>query len=67
MGALGSSRHGAVLITGWDTLSCCLEQLLTLPLSAAGTCGVLLRKVNGTAIVQLPSKRHMQVEKTWCP
>lgn len=28
---------------------------------AAGTCGVLLRKVNGTAIVQLPSKRHMQV------
>uniref|UniRef100_K7F8N8 Large ribosomal subunit protein uL2m n=1 Tax=Pelodiscus sinensis TaxID=13735 RepID=K7F8N8_PELSI len=30
---------------------------------AAGTCGVLLRKVNGTAIVQLPSKRHMQVER----
>ncbi|XP_074024343.1 large ribosomal subunit protein uL2m isoform X1 [Numenius arquata] len=28
---------------------------------AAGTCGVLLRKVNGTAIVQLPSKRHMQL------
>ncbi|KAK4824832.1 hypothetical protein QYF61_020205 [Mycteria americana] len=31
---------------------------------AAGTCGVLLRKVNGTAIVQLPSKRHMQVLET---
>lgn len=31
---------------------------------AAGTCGVLLRKVNGTAIVQLPSKRHMQVGET---
>ncbi|PKK21341.1 mitochondrial ribosomal protein L2 [Columba livia] len=31
---------------------------------AAGTCGVLLRKVNGTAIVQLPSKRHMQVLDT---
>ncbi|XP_062429443.1 large ribosomal subunit protein uL2m isoform X2 [Rhea pennata] len=30
----------------------------------AGTCGVLLRKVNGTAIVQLPSKRHMQVLET---
>ncbi|KAG8547049.1 hypothetical protein GDO81_029217, partial [Engystomops pustulosus] len=28
---------------------------------AAGTCGVLLRKVNGTAIVQLPSKRQVQV------
>ncbi|XP_053314518.1 39S ribosomal protein L2, mitochondrial [Spea bombifrons] len=28
---------------------------------AAGTCGVLLRKVNGTAIVQLPSKRQIQV------
>ncbi|KAM8938090.1 large ribosomal subunit protein uL2m isoform 2-T2 [Lycaon pictus] len=27
---------------------------------AAGTCGVLLRKVNGTAIIQLPSKRQMQ-------
>ncbi|NWR60871.1 RM02 protein, partial [Bucorvus abyssinicus] len=31
---------------------------------AAGTCGMLLRKVNGTAIVQLPSKRHMQVLET---
>ncbi|NXS64708.1 RM02 protein, partial [Pandion haliaetus] len=31
---------------------------------AAGTCGVLLRKVNGSAIVQLPSKRHMQVLET---
>ncbi|XP_031820686.1 39S ribosomal protein L2, mitochondrial [Sarcophilus harrisii] len=31
---------------------------------AAGTCGVLLRKVNGTAIVQLPSKRQMQVLET---
>ncbi|XP_041044079.1 39S ribosomal protein L2, mitochondrial [Carcharodon carcharias] len=28
---------------------------------AAGTCGVLLRKVNGAAIVQLPSKRQVQV------
>ncbi|XP_072356471.1 large ribosomal subunit protein uL2m-like isoform X2 [Scyliorhinus torazame] len=28
---------------------------------AAGTCGVLLRKVNGTAIIQLPSKRQVQV------
>lgn len=28
---------------------------------AAGTCGLLLRKVNGTAIVQLPSKRQVQV------
>ncbi|XP_063774800.1 large ribosomal subunit protein uL2m [Pseudophryne corroboree] len=28
---------------------------------SAGTCGVLLRKVNGTAIVQLPSKRQVQV------
>ncbi|KAM7385853.1 hypothetical protein PAMP_001907 [Pampus punctatissimus] len=28
---------------------------------AAGTSGVLLRKVNGTAIVQLPSKRQVQV------
>lgn len=26
-----------------------------------GTCGVLLRKVNGTAVIQLPSKRQMQV------
>ncbi|EMP34263.1 39S ribosomal protein L2 [Chelonia mydas] len=31
---------------------------------AAGTCGVLLWKVNGTAIMQLPSKRHMQVLET---
>lgn len=30
-------------------------------LSSPGTCGVLLRKVNGTAIIQLPSKRQMQV------
>ncbi|KAJ6666989.1 hypothetical protein lerEdw1_018991 [Lerista edwardsae] len=30
----------------------------------AGTCGVLLRKVNGTAIIQLPSKRQMQVLET---
>lgn len=29
--------------------------------SSPGTCGVLLRKVNGTAIIQLPSKRQMQV------
>ncbi|XP_028844593.1 large ribosomal subunit protein uL2m [Denticeps clupeoides] len=28
---------------------------------AAGTCGVLLRKVSGTAIVQLPSKHQIQV------
>ncbi|XP_059501075.1 39S ribosomal protein L2, mitochondrial isoform X2 [Stegostoma tigrinum] len=31
---------------------------------AAGTCGALLRKVNGTAIVQLPSKRQVQVLET---
>ncbi|XP_032155353.1 39S ribosomal protein L2, mitochondrial isoform X2 [Sapajus apella] len=31
---------------------------------AAGTCGVLLRKVNGTAVIQLPSKRQMQVLET---
>ncbi|XP_077469202.1 large ribosomal subunit protein uL2m [Stigmatopora argus] len=31
---------------------------------AAGTCGILLRKVNGTAIVQLPSKRQVQVLET---
>ena len=54
---------------GWDTLSSCWGQLPPLPLlsPAAGTCGVLLRKVNGTAIVQLPSKRQMQVEKPSCP
>uniref|UniRef100_A0A8C5TEJ7 Large ribosomal subunit protein uL2 n=1 Tax=Malurus cyaneus samueli TaxID=2593467 RepID=A0A8C5TEJ7_9PASS len=32
--------------------------------SSSSTCGVLLRKVNGTAIVQLPSKRQMQVLET---
>lgn len=26
-----------------------------------GTSGILLRKVNGTAIIQLPSKRQVQV------
>ncbi|KAJ8011886.1 hypothetical protein DPEC_G00062950 [Dallia pectoralis] len=31
---------------------------------AAGTSGVLLRKVNGTAIVQLPSKQQVQVMET---
>ncbi|XP_072293327.1 large ribosomal subunit protein uL2m [Eucyclogobius newberryi] len=31
---------------------------------AAGTSGVLLRKVNGTAIVQLPSKQQVQVDET---
>ncbi|XP_051508357.1 39S ribosomal protein L2, mitochondrial [Myxocyprinus asiaticus] len=31
---------------------------------AAGTCGVLLRKVNGTAIIQLPSKHQIQVLET---
>lgn len=31
---------------------------------AAGTSGVLLRKVNGTAIVQLPSKHQIQVCET---
>lgn len=31
---------------------------------AAGTCGVLLRKVNGTVIVQLPSKHQIQVLET---
>ncbi|KAJ8393219.1 hypothetical protein AAFF_G00062910 [Aldrovandia affinis] len=31
---------------------------------SAGTCGVLLRKVNGTAIVQLPSKQQIQVLET---
>ncbi|XP_027011316.1 39S ribosomal protein L2, mitochondrial [Tachysurus fulvidraco] len=31
---------------------------------AAGTCGVLLRKVNGTAIIQLPSKQQIQVCET---
>lgn len=29
-----------------------------------GTSGVLLRKVNGTAIVQLPSKRQVQVRSS---
>ncbi|XP_034040454.1 39S ribosomal protein L2, mitochondrial [Thalassophryne amazonica] len=31
---------------------------------AAGTCGMLLRKVSGTAIVQLPSKQQVQVLET---
>ncbi|XP_022046938.2 39S ribosomal protein L2, mitochondrial [Acanthochromis polyacanthus] len=31
---------------------------------AAGTSGILLRKVNGTAIVQLPSKQQIQVLET---
>uniref|UniRef100_A0A8D0G2M8 Large ribosomal subunit protein uL2m n=1 Tax=Sphenodon punctatus TaxID=8508 RepID=A0A8D0G2M8_SPHPU len=31
---------------------------------AAGTCGVILRNVNRTVIVQLPSKRQMQVLET---
>lgn len=31
---------------------------------AAGTSGVLLRKVNGTAIIQLPSKQQVQVLET---
>lgn len=31
---------------------------------AAGTSGVILRKVNGTAIVQLPSKQQVQVLET---
>ncbi|XP_074532374.1 large ribosomal subunit protein uL2m [Halichoeres trimaculatus] len=31
---------------------------------AAGTSGILLRKVNGTAIVQLPSKQQVQVLET---
>ncbi|XP_039594875.1 39S ribosomal protein L2, mitochondrial [Polypterus senegalus] len=31
---------------------------------AAGTCAILLRKVNGTAILQLPSKRQIQVLET---
>ncbi|NP_001314714.1 large ribosomal subunit protein uL2m precursor [Danio rerio] len=31
---------------------------------AAGTCGVLLRKVSGTAIIQLPSKHQIQVLET---
>nr|XP_046257316.1 39S ribosomal protein L2, mitochondrial [Scatophagus argus]XP_046257317.1 39S ribosomal protein L2, mitochondrial [Scatophagus argus] len=31
---------------------------------AAGTSGVLLRKINGTAIVQLPSKQQVQVLDT---
>ncbi|XP_019737480.1 large ribosomal subunit protein uL2m [Hippocampus comes] len=31
---------------------------------AAGTSGLLLRKVNGTAIVQLPSKQQVQVLET---
>ncbi|XP_033000836.1 39S ribosomal protein L2, mitochondrial [Lacerta agilis] len=31
---------------------------------AAGTCGVILRKVNETVIIQLPSKRQMQVMET---
>uniref|UniRef100_A0A8D0DUH3 Large ribosomal subunit protein uL2m n=1 Tax=Salvator merianae TaxID=96440 RepID=A0A8D0DUH3_SALMN len=31
---------------------------------AAGTCGVILRKVNKTVIIQLPSKRQMQVMET---
>ncbi|KAM6270548.1 large ribosomal subunit protein uL2m isoform 1-T1 [Spheniscus humboldti] len=63
-GALRSVQHGVALTAGWDTLSCCVGQLPPLLLPAAGTCGVLLRKVNGTAIVQLPSKRHMQVLET---
>ncbi|XP_068581516.1 large ribosomal subunit protein uL2m [Cebidichthys violaceus] len=31
---------------------------------AAGTSGILLRKVNGTAIIQLPSKQQVQVLET---
>ncbi|KAG9472835.1 hypothetical protein GDO78_016760 [Eleutherodactylus coqui] len=31
---------------------------------AAGTCGLLLRKMNGMAVVQLPSKRQVQVLDT---
>ncbi|XP_077341482.1 LOW QUALITY PROTEIN: large ribosomal subunit protein uL2m-like [Lithobates pipiens] len=49
------------------TLINCLEVIPgkgALCIRAAGTCGVLLRKVNGTAIVQLPSKRQVQVLET---
>lgn len=45
----------------FGTKSCCSGWLPPPPPLLAGTCGVLLRKVNGTAIVQLPSKRQMQV------
>lgn len=38
-----------------------LWRVAKLLLPYPGTCGVLLRKVNGTAIIQLPSKRQMQV------
>ncbi|XP_078452547.1 large ribosomal subunit protein uL2m [Lampetra planeri] len=31
---------------------------------AAGTCGLLIRKVEGTAIIQLPSKHQIQVAET---
>ncbi|EAW97436.1 hCG1643877, isoform CRA_a [Homo sapiens] len=33
-------------------------------IQAAGTCSVLLWKVNGTTVIQLPSKRQMQVLET---
>lgn len=66
-GFLGYSQDRDGLATGRDALSCCSGQLPPLLSPAAGTCGVLLRKVNGTAIVQLPSKRHMQVKEPHRP
>ncbi|CAJ0928587.1 unnamed protein product, partial [Ranitomeya imitator] len=69
-GTLGAWREGDAHPLGAlpvGTLVNCLE---VMPgkgaefIRAAGTCGVLLRKVNGTAIVQLPSKRQVQVLET---
>lgn len=52
-------HHTACLV------SCYLDALCKLNVFGfilfAGTSGVLLRKVNGTAIVQLPSKQQVQV------
>ncbi|KAM6185374.1 LOW QUALITY PROTEIN: large ribosomal subunit protein uL2m [Rhynchocyon petersi] len=47
-----------------NPLAFCLWRVPKLLLPSPGTCGVLLRKVNGTAIIQLPSKRQMQVLET---
>ncbi|KAI1240450.1 hypothetical protein IHE44_0008873 [Lamprotornis superbus] len=60
--AAGASPHRKLTVGVW--LSTGGEEGRGVLLWVASTCGVLLRKVNGTAIVQLPSKRHMQVLET---
>uniref|UniRef100_A0A2I3FRW9 Uncharacterized protein n=1 Tax=Nomascus leucogenys TaxID=61853 RepID=A0A2I3FRW9_NOMLE len=61
---IGQMAEGDAYPLGALPVGTLINNMESEPGRAAEKCGVLLWKVNGTAIIQLPSKRQMQVLET---